>query len=76
MQGPLIILSQVNLLENLMNQFFQQKIYKQKKRGKNDVENKDTTIPKQKKKKMTYVVNNSDKKQKKCTVTGIVCLEI
>ena len=59
-----------------MNQFFQQKIYKQKKRGKNDVENKDTTIPKQKKKKMTYVVNNSDKKQKKCTVTGIVCLEI
>ena len=59
-----------------MNQFFQQKIYKQKKRGKNDVENKNTTIPKQKKKKMTYVVNNSDKKQKKCTVTGIVCLEI
>ena len=59
-----------------MNQFFQQKIYKQKKRGKNDVENKDTTIPKQKKKKMTYVVNNSDKKQKKCAVTGIVCLEI
>ena len=41
---------------------------------KNDVENKDTIISEQKKRKMIDVIKISDTKQKKCAVTANICL--